>query len=426
VLSPDAHGWAPDPGQLDRFRREIPPGVYNTGHFERVVSLLMRTKAAARHLTNYLESTDPMAKTIVFCVDSEHADQMRQELNNANTARVRQHPNYVVRIVSAEGDVGTEHLGSFADVESDTPVIATTSKLLSTGVDLPTVKNIVLFKPIGSMVEFKQIIGRGTRLYPDDDKLSFDILDYSGATALFEDRAFDGPPERIDEEEIDDEGDIVTDVLVEQPEPEAVNEGAGDPVTLEDKGARKFYVDNGEAWVTAEGFYLPDSSSGGLRLVEYRDYVAAEVRRLFAAPGELRERWRSHIGRRDVIDVLEARGISFSDAAERTGLVDADPLDLLVHVAWNVPVMTRHDRVRLLRKEHRDWLEGLVPEARSVLEELLSKYAEHGVGQLDDLRVLEVAPLSELGTPVQIAERFGGPEALRTTLTDLEARLYAA
>jgi type I restriction enzyme R subunit len=132
------------------------------------------------------------------------------------------------------------------------------------------------------------------------------------------------------------------------------------------------------------------------------------------------------VGRQDVIDTLEARGISFSDAAERTGLVDADPLDLLVHVAWNAPVMTRYDRVRRLRKEHRDWLGAFVPEARSVLEELLAKYAEHGVGQLDDLRVLEVPPLSELGTPVEIAGRFGSPEALRTALTDLEARLYAA
>jgi type I restriction enzyme R subunit len=189
VLSPDAHGWSPEPGQLDRFGREIPPGVYATPHFERVVSLLSRTDAAARHLTDYLGHTDPMAKTIVFCVDSEHAEQMRQALSNANAARVRQHPNYVVRIVAAEGDVGTEHLGAFMDVESDTPVIATTSKLLGTGVDIPTVKNIVLFKPIGSMVEFKQIIGRGTRLYPDDDKLTFDIIDYSGATALFADPA---------------------------------------------------------------------------------------------------------------------------------------------------------------------------------------------------------------------------------------------
>ena len=209
VLSPDAYGWGPDQGQLDLYGKEIPPGLYETKDFERVVSLLSRTEAAARHLTDYLHRTDPMAKTIVFCVDSEHANQMRQALVNANTDLVRQHPDYVVRIVALEGDVGMEHLGNFADPESPTPVIATTSKLLSTGVDLPTVKNIVLFKPIGSMVDFKQIIRRGTRLYPDEDKLTFEILDYSGATSLFEDPGFDGPPERVAEEEIGEEGEVI-------------------------------------------------------------------------------------------------------------------------------------------------------------------------------------------------------------------------
>ena len=280
------------------------------------MSLLSRTEAAARHLTEYLEHTDLMAKTIVFCVDSEHAEQMRQALSNANAARVRQHPNYVVRIVAAEGDVGAEHLGAFIDVESDTPVIATTSKLLGTGVDIPTVKNVVLFKPIGSMVEFKQIIGRGTRLYPDDDKLTFDIIDYSGATALFADPAFDGPPERVDEEAIDETGALVGETLVESPEPEDQEVGAVDAESLEEQGARKFYIDAGEAFVSAEGFYLPEPS-GGLQLVEYRDYVAAEVRRLFNTPAALRERWRSHVGRREVLEALERRGISFEEAAGR-------------------------------------------------------------------------------------------------------------
>jgi type I restriction enzyme R subunit len=166
VLSPDAHGWAPEAGQLDRYGREIPDGLYETRHFERVVSLLTRTEAAAKHLTDYLRRTDPYGKTIVFCVDSEHAEQMRMALNNAAPDLARQHPDYVVRIVSDEGDVGRVHLSNFIDPERDTPVIATTSKLLSTGVDAPTVRNVVLFKPIGSIVEFKQIIGRGTRLFP--------------------------------------------------------------------------------------------------------------------------------------------------------------------------------------------------------------------------------------------------------------------
>jgi type I restriction enzyme, R subunit len=171
VLSPDAHGWSPSEGQLDRFGREIPPGLYTTKEFERVVSLLTRTEEAARHLTKYLCNTDRWAKTIVFCVDQEHADQMRRALHNANADLTRQHPNYVVRIVSEEGKIGKGYLGDFADTEQDVPVIATTSQMLSTGVDLPTVRNIVLFRPIGSLALFKQIIGRDTRLFPDDNAI---------------------------------------------------------------------------------------------------------------------------------------------------------------------------------------------------------------------------------------------------------------
>ena len=215
--------------------------------------------------------------------------------------------------------------------------------------------------------------------------------------------------------------------VVEAPEPSIEGgEPQIDAETLEDQGARKFYVEAGDAWVSAEGFYLPDAEAGKLRLVEYREYVATEVRRIFPTPSALRDRWRSHVGRQEVVDALERRGISFEEAMQRTGLVEADPLDMLVHVAWNGPVMTRRDRVRRLQKEHREWLDAFVPTARAVLDDLLAKYAEHGIGQLDDLQVLEVPPLGLHGTPVEIAVRFGGAEALRAALANLEALLYAA
>ncbi|MCL4291363.1 MAG: DEAD/DEAH box helicase family protein [Thermoleophilia bacterium] len=426
VLSPDAYGWAPEEDQLDRFGREIPPGVYETPQFERVVSLLARTELAARHLTDFLRRTDRMAKTIVFCVDSEHADQMRAAIHRANSDLTRQYPNYVVRIVAAEGDVGAEHLGDFADAESDAPVIATTSKLLSTGVDLPTVRNIVLFKPIGSIVEFKQIIGRGTRLYPDADKLSFEIIDYSGATRLFEDPGFDGPPERIVEEEVDDEGRLVEPLEVAEPEPEYGEKETAGAEELEDRGARKLYVDETEVYVAAEGFYLPDAESGRLRLVEYGDYVGDQVRRLFPRPDDLRARWRTANGRDEVVELLQARGIAFEEIAERAGIPDADPFDLLVHVAWNAPVTSRRQRAQRLRREHADFLGSFTPEAREILEELVEKYADHGITQLDDLRVLEVPPLPEYGNPVEIAARFGGPEALREAVDELSELVYSA
>jgi type I restriction enzyme R subunit len=430
VLSPDAHGFAPEQGQLDLFGKEVPEGLYTTTDFERVVSLLSRTEAAAKHLTEYLRRTDRWAKTVVFCVNQEHADQMRRALHNANADLTKQHPNYVVRIVSDEGAIGKGFLSAFADTESDVPVIATTSQLLSTGVDLPTVRNIVLFRPVGSMALFKQMIGRGTRLFPDEDKLSFDIIDYSGATALFEDAEFDGPPERVVEEEIDDEGNVVDEPVVEEPEPIF---GPGDPEDpsidpddLDEEPRAKFYVDDIQVWVTAEAIYHLDPETERLRLVEYRDFVADTVRTLFPDVNDLRSQWASRVGRQDVLDELAARGIDPVDLADRTGLVGADPIDILVHLAWNQPLATRTDRARRVRKEHADFFEEYQPEAREVLARLLEKYAEHGISQLDDLAVLEVPPISAFGSPTEIASRFGSTDKLREAVGKLGELLYVA
>lgn len=430
VLSSDALGWAPDQGQLDLFGKEIPEGLYTTRHFERVVSLLTRTEAAAKHLTEYLHRTDRWAKTIVFCVDQEHADQMRRALHNANADLAKQHPNYVVRIVSDEGELGKGHLSDFADTERDTPVIATTSQLLSTGVDLPTVRNIVLFRPVGSMAMFKQMIGRGTRLFPDADKLSFDIIDYSGATGLFADPDFDGPPERVDQEEIDDDGRVVDDTVVQEPEPAFdPDDSSGqtiDPEDLEVEPRSKLYVDDHEVWVTAEAIYHLEPDTARLRLVEYRDYVADTVRSLFPDPSDLRSMWVSRVGRHDVLEALARRGIDADELAVRAGLGDADPLDVLVHLAWNRPLATRTDRARRVLKENAEFFEAFQPEARSVLSHLLDKYTEHGISQIDDLGVLEVPPLSALGSPAEIAGHFGPAKELRSAVAKLSELIYAA
>ncbi|HEX9682438.1 MAG TPA: DEAD/DEAH box helicase family protein [Acidimicrobiales bacterium] len=430
VLSPDAHGWSPDQGQLDLFGKEIPDDLYTTKDFERVVSLLTRTEAAAKHLTEHLKRTDRFAKTIVFCVNQEHADEMRRALHSANADLTTQHPDYVVRIVSEEGDIGRGHLSNFADTEKDLPVIATTSEMLSTGVDLPTVRNIVLFRTVGSMAMFKQIIGRGTRLFPDEDKLSFDIIDYSGATALFSDPEFDGPPERVDEEAIDDEGNVVDDVVVEEPEPAfgEDDEGTGDldPDDLDGEPRAKYYVDDVEVWVTAEATYHLDPETQRLRLVEYRDVVSETIRSLFPDAADLRAEWANRVGRQDILDALADRGIDADELLDRTGLVEADPLDVLVHLAWNQPLATRVDRVRRVRKEHTDFFDRYQPAAREVLTHLLDKYAEHGIGQLDDLGVLQVPPISALGSPAEIASRFGSVDDLRHAVSELGELLYAA
>lgn len=433
VLSPDAQGWAPDEGQLDMFRKEIPPALYTTKHFERVVSLLSRTDAAAKHLTDYLRRTDRLAKTIVFCVDQEHASQMRRALHNANADITKEHGNYVVRITGDEHELGKKHLGEFADTESTYPVIATTSEMLSTGVDIPTVKNIVLFRPVASMAAFKQMIGRGTRLFPDEDKLSFDIIDYSGATALFNDPEFDGPADLVVQEEIDEQGNVTDDTVVEEPEPLFEDEAEGGdlpddvaPDDLDEEPRAKFYVEDTEVWVTAEAAYHLDPETHRLRLVEYRDFVAETVRTLFPNASDLRSRWRSRVGRQEVLAELAAHGIDPDDLAERTGLVDADAMDVLVHLAWNRPLATRVERARRVRQEHVDFFEEFQPAAREVLGRLLDKYAEHGITELDDPDVLEVPPLSSLGTPVEIASQFGSAVALHEAVERLRELVYVA
>jgi type I restriction enzyme R subunit len=425
VLSPDAYGYSPDDGQLDLYGREIPPGLYETRDFERVVSLLSRTETAAHHLTQYMKRTDRMAKTVVFCVDQEHADQMRAAIQRENQDLVTQYPNYVARIVSDEGTVGDELLGYFADPEATEPVIVTTSRLLSTGVDLPAVKNVVLFKPIGSMIDFKQVIGRGTRIYEDVNKLSFEIIDYSGATRLFEDPEFDGPPELVILEQVDDAGEVEEEVVTEQ------SYVLDDPIALTEeevaeRARRKLYVGDYPVYLVAEGYRVLDPVTGRLKLIEYVDYVKDQIRSLFGGRGELLDLWRSNEGREEIRELLASRGVFLQEVAEQANLEDLDALDVLAHLAWNSPATSRRDRARLVRADHGDFFEAFQPPARDVLELLLEKYAEFGVTQLEDLEVLQVSPLKELGTPVEIAARFGGAKALRQAVERLEQLVYAA
>ena len=308
--------------------------------------------------------------------------------------------------------------------------------MLSTGVDLPTVRNVVLFRPIGSIALFKQMIGRGTRLFPDEDKLSFDIIDYAGATALFADPEFDGPPEQVVREKIDEDGNVIDDAMVEETQPgidfdepggpDGLGDGLVDPDDVDDEQAVKFYVDDVEVWVIGEATYHLDPETQRLRLVEYRDFVTETVRSLYPDPNELRAKWAERVGRREVLVALEAHGIDPDDLIERTGFTDADPIDALVHLAWNQPLATRTDRARRVRKEHAAFFESYQPAAREVLGYLLDKYAEQGVSQLDDPDVLRVPPLSDLGSPVDIAGRFGSAAALQEAVARLAELLYTA
>lgn len=427
VTTWDAAGWRPSQGDLDRFGREIPDEEYHTGEFERVVSLRARTAAVAHHLTEYMRRTDRFAKTIVFCVDQEHADEMRRALNNLNADLVRDNPDYVCRVTSDEGDIGRGHLSNFQDLERRTPVILTTSQLLTTGVDAPTVQNIVLMRVINSMTEFKQIIGRGTRVRDDYDKLFFSILDYTGsATRLFADPEFDGDPTIETEQTIDEDGEPVDDETVVTPEEPEDEDTEPLPPAEPDEPRRKFYFDGGQVEIAAHLVYELDPDGNQLRVVQFTDYTADKVRTLFRNAAELRNEWADPERRSDIIERLQDRGIDFDHLAETANQPDADPLDLICHLAFNAPLRTRRERAQRLRTERTDFFDQFGPDARQILDELLDKYTEHGTAQFVIPDVLEVPPISEHGNVIEIAALFGDVEKLRKAVNELQSLLYAA
>ena len=333
VLSPDAEGWTPSQGQLDRFGRDIPEGVYSTRDYERVLSLLVRTQLMARHLSRTLRK-DPTARAMVFCVDQEHAEDVRAALVAENPELVRDDPEWVVRIVGAEPE-RVRLLEAFSDPQLDSPVVATTSRLLSTGVDVQDLELVVLFRPVGSMVEFKQIIGRGSRLYPDKGKTSFEIIDYVGATAHFFDPDFDGYPLHITRETVDETGDAVgedesvpvadnaepADDQVAEPQPdfEAANPPDLEGADEQRPARRKLYVDNGDFAVVAESTHVPDTTTGQLRLTEYGQYVSEQVHVLAGDAADLAARWASVPDRAAIAGHLAARGIDVDE------LMGSDP-----------------------------------------------------------------------------------------------------
>lgn len=434
ITSYDAAGWRPSAGDLDRFGREIPDELYGTRDFERVVSLRKRTEAIAKHLTEYLKGTDRMAKTIVFCVDQEHADEMRRALGNLNSDQVQQFPDYACRVTADEGDIGRTHLSNFQDIERPTPVILTTSQLLTTGVDIPTCKNVVLARVVNSMTEFKQIIGRGTRVKEEAGKLWFSILDYTGsATRLFADPEFDGDPVIVDTTPIDDEGNPSGETVIEEEQPEETSslddEVMVDPIAPTDQeqsGRAKYYFDGGHVDIATHLVYELDAEGRQLRVVKFTEYTRDRVRTLYTSADELRAKWSDPEQRRLVIDQLDEVGIDFDEMARAADQPDADPFDLLCHLAFNAPLRTRRQRAQRLRADNQDLFNRVGPQAREILNHLLTKYEEHGTTQFLLPDALQVPPISGYGNVVEIAGMFGGLDRLRSAVNELQANLYAA
>ena len=285
---------------------------------------------------------------------------------------------------------------------------------------MPTVKNVVLFRIINAMTEFKQIIGRGTRVRDDYGKLFFSILDYTGsATRMFADPGFDGEPIDITEDPIDEEPPT------DEPEPPDDTEPPLPPEPPPET-RRKFYFDGGQVEIAAHLVYELDPDGKQLRVVRFTDYTAEKVRTLFANTAELRAAWSDPRQRTDIIAKLADRGIDFDELAESANQPDADPFDLLCHVAFNAPLRTRRERAQRLRTERKDFFEQYGPEAREILEHLLDKYADHGAAQFVVPDVLELPPINEHGNVMEIARRFGGEEKLAEAVSQLQTLLYAA
>lgn len=432
VTTVDAAGWRPTKGQLDRYGREIPDAEYGTPDFERKVALKVRTEAIAHNLSEFLKNTDRFGKTIIFCVDQEHAEDMRKALNNLNTDLTKDFPNYVVRVTADEGKLGRGHLDRFMELETQTPTLVTTSQLLTTGVDVQTCKNVVIARVINSMTEFKQIIGRGTRVRDDYGKYFFNILDYTGsATRLFADPDFDGEPALITEEEMDEEGkrtkgpEVITNGGEEEGED---GEIIVDPMPPEGPGEppRKYYVDDGAVEIAAHLVYELDADGNKLRIKKFTDYTREKVRTLYPAAANLRSKWSDAEERAAIIGALEERGISLEELLEKASQQDADPFDLLCHLAYGMPLRTRRERADRLRKEQREFFERYGKEARQILNGILDKYVEYGTAEFKLPDILKVPPISERGTVSDIATMFHGAEKLRAAVQELQTRLYAS
>ena len=427
ITDTDAAGWRPHKGELDRYGREIPDKAYTTSDFERLVALRARTQAVARHLTDFLRQTDRFAKTLVFCVDQEHALEMRGALASLNTDLMRQYPDYVCRVTADEGDVGSAHRARFQDVETRTPVILTTSQLLTTGIDAPTCKNVVLVRTVGSMPEFKQIIGRGTRLRPDYGKLAFNIIDYTGtATEKFADPTFDGQPLDTRQESLGLEGQTLQ-AEVRDPAGETAYASAPEdaPDTADDL-PRKFYVDGGEVEIIRHLVYELDLEGKKLACRQLTDYTGDKLRTLYPHAPDLRQDWLDATRRAEIVEQLAQRGIDLETLAATAGKPEADAFDLLCHLAYNAPLRTRRERADRVRREESDFFIRFGPEARAVLDALVEKYAEHGSAQFKLPDVLEVPPFNAWGNVIELALRFGGSRRLRDAVNDLQRLIYAA
>ncbi len=424
----DVEGYRPEKGQIDRDGELVEDRIYNVKDFDRTLVIDDRTKLVAEKVTTYLkESGDRFQKAIVFCVDTEHAARMRQALINENADLVAANSRYVMRITGGDAE-GQAELGNFIDPETKYPVLVTTSRLLSTGVDVQTCRLIVLDREVGSMTEFKQIVGRGTRVHEDTRKLYFTLIDFRGATAHFADPDFDGEPVQIYEPGPDDPIDPPyvppDDDDDETPpmDPDGDETVVIDPDDPEPGGGprEKVYVDGVGAKILAVREQYLDED-GKLVTESLRDYTRRALRTRFASLDDFLRRWNEAERKQAILDEMADEGLSLEflrDEIDR----NLDPFDLICHVAFDARPLTRRERAENVKK--RDAFAKYGDRARAVLDALLEKYADEGVLNLDDANVLRIPPLDKLGTPVELVRAFGGRPGFERAVHDLQSELY--
>jgi type I restriction enzyme R subunit len=434
-IDKDVQGWRPNKGQLDKTGQEIEDRIYNQVDMDRTLVLEKRTELVAKKITEFLVATDPYAKTIVFCDDIDHAERMRQALVNLNPERVKENRKYIMRITGDEKE-GKAELDNFINPEERYPVIATTSKLMTTGVDAQTCKLVVLDQHIKSMTEFKQMIGRGTRINEDFDKYWFTIMDFKKATELFADKDFDGEPVVIyepkgdespvppEEEEItlDENGNVIT----------AVVDGNEDSLEYDafsininhneiQQGRVKYIVGNVDVFVISERVQYM-GADGKLITESLKDYTRNTVRKDYSTLDQFLKRWSKAERKTAILQELEQHGVLLEALAQDVGK-DFDAFDLICHVAFDQPPLTRRERADQVKK--RNYFTKYGEQARQVLEILLEKYADTGIENIEDIKILTLDPFKNMGTASELVSAFGGKPAYMEALYELEKNLYA-
>ncbi len=423
-LNVDLEGWRPQKDKLDIAGNRVEDRLYNRRDFDKNLVIYERSEIVAKKITQYLKKHDRFAKTIVFCIDIEHANRMRTALANENSDLMAQNSKYVMQI-TGDNEEGKRELDNFINPEERYPVIATTSKLMTTGVDAQTCKLIVLDSNINSMTEFKQIIGRGTRINEEYGKRFFTIMDFRNVTDLFADPDFDGEPVKVKEvrededfEEFESEDEVIRDEggqEVEFAQSDYVEVVEEPPLNY-----GKVFVNGVDVGVLNERVQYLDEK-GKLITGSLKEYTKAQVHKQFSSLDDFLNRWKSSDKKRAIIAELEENGIIFENFRDDIGR-DMDIFDLILHCAYDRPPLSRKERADGVKK--RDYFSKYEKKARVVLEKLLEKYADEGIENIESLEVLKVQPFNEIGSVFEIIKLFGGKKQYLNAVSELEEELY--